>query len=105
MAAADALPLDPAPVRAWGTVRISARADYAVRAAIELALAHATGRATKGEAIGRAQQIPVRFLENLLGDLRHHGIVCSQRGSDGGYWLARPPAEITVADVIRAAEG
>jgi Rrf2 family protein len=84
-------------------VRISAKADYAVRAAVELAAAG--DGPTKGEAIARAQGIPLKFLENILGDLRHAGIVRSQRGSEGGYWLDRPPAEITVADVIRAVEG
>ena len=81
-------------------MRISARADYAVRAAVELAAAG--DGPTKGDALARAQDIPVKFLENILGDLRHAGIVRSQRGADGGYWLARPAGEITVADVIRA---
>jgi Rrf2 family protein len=84
-------------------MRVSARADYAVRAAAELA-AH-EGSPTKGEALSRAQKIPLKFLENILGDLRHSGLVRSQRGADGGYWLARPASEITVADVIRAVEG
>jgi len=84
-------------------VRISAKADYAVRAAVELA---AAGDATvKGEAIAQAQAIPLRFLENILAELRHAGLVRSQRGSEGGYGLARPAAEITVADVVRAVEG
>ena len=84
-------------------MRISARAGYAVRAAVELA---AAGEGpTKGEAIAQAQGIPLKFLENILGDLRHSGLVRSQRGADGGYWLARPPDQITVADVIRAVEG
>jgi Rrf2 family protein len=84
-------------------MRISARADYAVRAAVELA---AAGEGpTKGDAIARSQGIPLKFLENILGDLRHSGIVRSQRGADGGYWLARPADQITVADVIRAVEG
>ena len=84
-------------------MRISARADYAVRAAVELA---AAGEGpTKGEAIAQAQGIPLKFLENILGDLRHAGIVRSQRGADGGYWLARPADRISVADVIRALDG
>ena len=91
--------------RAWqdARMRISARADYAVRAAVELAAAG--DGPTKGEAIARAQSIPLKFLENILGDLRHAGLVRSQRGADGGYWLGRPAGEITVADVIRAVEG
>ena len=84
-------------------MRISARADYAVRAAVELAAAGAGP--TKGEAISQAQGIPLKFLENILGDLRHAGIVRSQRGAEGGYWLARPADQISVADVIRAVEG
>jgi Rrf2 family protein len=84
-------------------VRISAKADYAVRAAIELA--RSEGGPTKGTAIATAQAIPLKFLENILIDMRHAGLVRSQRGAEGGYWLARPPAEISVADVIRAVEG
>jgi Rrf2 family protein len=84
-------------------VKISAKADYAVRAAAELAAADE--RLLKGEAIATAQGIPQHFLENILSDLRHAGLVKSQRGADGGYRLARPAAEVTVADVIRAVEG
>ena len=84
-------------------MRISAKADYAVRAAIELA--RKESGPTKGEAIATAQAIPLKFLENILIDLRHAGLVRSQRGAEGGYWLARPAAEISVADVIRAVEG
>ncbi|HZO35260.1 MAG TPA: Rrf2 family transcriptional regulator [Solirubrobacteraceae bacterium] len=84
-------------------MRISAKVDYAVRAAIELA--HNPDGPTKGDAISRAQQIPLKFLENILADLRHAGIVRSQRGADGGYWLAKPAREINVADIIRAVEG
>jgi Rrf2 family protein len=85
-------------------VRISAKADYAVRAAIELAAAGGDAP-TKGEAIAGAQAIPPKFLENILADLRLAGLVTSRRGADGGYRLARPASEITVADVIRAVEG
>src|SRR2546428_11319139 len=85
------------------SVRVSAKADYALRAAIELA---ATGEGpVKGERIAQAQEMPLKFLENILGDLRHAGLVRSQRGVEGGYWLARPAEEITVAEVIRAVEG
>ncbi|HEX6390085.1 MAG TPA: Rrf2 family transcriptional regulator [Solirubrobacteraceae bacterium] len=86
-------------------MRISAKADYAVRAAIELARAHGGDRPTKGEAVAQAQQIPLKFLENILADLRHAGLVRSQRGADGGSWLNRPPSEVTIADVIRAVDG
>ena len=86
-------------------MRISAKADYAVRAAIELAQAHGGDRPRKGDAISQAQGIPLKFLENILADMRHAGLVTSRRGAEGGYWLARPADEITVADIIRAVEG
>jgi Rrf2 family protein len=85
-------------------VRVSAKVDYAVRAAVELATTE-PGRPVKGERIAQAQGVPLKFLENILAELRHAGLVRSQRGVEGGYWLARPPAEISVADVIRAVEG
>ncbi len=85
-------------------MRISAKADYAVRAMVQLA-ASAGDTFTKGEAIASAQEIPLKFLENILGDLRHAGLVRSQRGAEGGYRLDRPAEEVTVADVIRAVEG
>jgi Rrf2 family protein len=83
-------------------MRISAKADYAVRASLELA---AAGGPVKGDALSAAQSIPLKFLENILIELRHAGIVRSQRGPEGGYWLAKPAEEIAVADVIRAVEG
>lgn len=86
------------------TVRVSAKADYAVRAAVELAAAKDDGP-VKGEHVSQAQGIPLKFLENILVDLRQAGIVNSRRGPDGGYWLARPADEVTLADVMRAAEG
>jgi Rrf2 family protein len=84
-------------------MRISARADYAMRAAAELAAAG--GGPVKGEALATSQGIPPKFLENILGDLRHARLIRSQRGAEGGYWLARPAEEITVADIVRAVEG
>ncbi|MCX4885169.1 MULTISPECIES: Rrf2 family transcriptional regulator [unclassified Streptomyces] len=85
-------------------MRISARADYAVRAALELAAAG--GEASlKAEAIAAAQGIPHKFLEGILGDLRRGGLVVSQRGGKGGYRLARPADSIAIADVIRVADG
>ena len=85
-------------------MRISAKADYAVRAAVELA-ASAGERPVKAERIATAQEIPLNFLENILGELRHAGIVRSFRGAEGGFRLAKPPSEIAIADVIRAVEG
>ncbi|MBO0770769.1 MAG: Rrf2 family transcriptional regulator [Actinobacteria bacterium] len=109
-------------------MRISAKTDYAVRAAVELAAAEAAGTAaaagTAGtaaaagtvaggpgnglvtaEAIAQAQDIPLRFLLNILADLRRDGLVSSRRGTEGGWRLARPASAITVADVIRAIDG
>ena len=84
-------------------MRVSAKADYALRATIELAAAG--DGPVKGERIAQAQEIPLKFLENILLDLKHAGLVQSQRGAEGGYWLSRPPDEISLADVIRAVEG
>ncbi len=89
------------------TMRISAKADYAVRAAIELAAAAAVAdrKAVPAERIATSQGIPLNFLEHILSDLRIAGVVRSQRGTDGGYRLARAAHEITIADIIRAVEG
>ena len=84
-------------------MRISAKVDYAVRAAVELAAASAE-KPVKAEAIANAQGIPLNFLENILGELRHAGIVRSHRGAEGGFRLAKPPEKVTVADIMRAVE-
>ena len=84
-------------------MRISAKVDYAVRAAIELAAVG--GEPIKGEAIAEAQDIPLKFLENILGELKHTGIVSSRRGAQGGYWLAKDADEVSLADIVRAVEG
>ena len=83
-------------------VRISAKADYAVRAACEMVGSEGP---VKGDHIAESQGIPLKFLENILIEMRHAGLVRSQRGRDGGYWLARPAEEITIADVVRSVEG
>jgi Rrf2 family protein len=85
-------------------VRVSAKAEYAVRAAIELAASDGENPVKKS-VIVEAQKIPPKFLENILAELRHAGLVESQRGADGGYWLTKPTSEISVADVMRAVEG
>jgi Rrf2 family protein len=85
-------------------MRVSAKVDYAVRAAVELAAAEGTGP-VKGDRIAQAQRIPLKFLENILLDLKHAGLVQSQRGAEGGYWLAQPADEVSLAEVIRAVEG
>lgn len=96
-------------------MRISAKADYAVRAAAELAAAEAQaadgragagdGRWVKAESLARAQGIPLNFLENILRELRRAGIVRAHRGAEGGYLLARPAEEINLAEILRAVEG
>ncbi len=86
-----------------GDMQISARADYALRAL--LTLAASDGSLVKGETLASAQDLPLRFLENILTDLRRSGLVQSRRGADGGYQLCRPAEEITIATVIRATDG
>jgi Rrf2 family protein len=84
-------------------VRITAKVDYAVRAMCELA-GHGSGP-LRGELIAAGQGIPQSFLENILHELKRGGLVATQRGVDGGYRLAKPADEISVADIIRAVEG
>jgi Rrf2 family protein len=84
-------------------MRISAKADYAVRAAVEMAAAG--DEPVKGEKLAEAQDIPLQFLEHILLELKHARLVRARRGARGGYWLAQPPEEITLASVIRAVEG
>lgn len=83
-------------------MRLSAKADYACRAMVELA---SLKPPVKAERLATAQNIPLKFLENILLNLKHAGLVESQRGGDGGYWLAGEPSSITLADIIRAVEG
>ena len=85
-------------------MRVSAKVDYAVRAAVELAVAAGDGP-IKGDRIATTQGIPLKFLESILSELRRAGMVRSQRGAEGGYWLAKPADQISVADIIRAVEG
>jgi Rrf2 family protein len=84
-------------------MRISAKADYAVRAAVELSAAG--DEPIKGERLAEAQDIPLQFLEHILLELKHARLVRARRGARGGYWLARSPDEITLADIFRAVEG
>ncbi|HEY2947611.1 MAG TPA: Rrf2 family transcriptional regulator [Micromonosporaceae bacterium] len=84
-------------------MRLSARVDYALRAMAELASAE--GGPTTSERIARAQEIPPKFLESILLQLRRGGLVNAQRGPEGGYWLARPAREISLAEVIRVIDG
>src|SRR5215204_188489 len=91
------------PSSAAQDMGISAKADYAVRAAVEMAAAG--DEPVKGEAMAEAQDIPLQFLEHILLELKHARLVRARRGARGGYWLAKPPEEITLANVIRAVEG
>lgn len=84
-------------------MHVSAKADYAVRAAVHLA--SVSEGPTTAESIAAAQGISPKFLEAILGTLRTAGLVRSQRGAHGGYWLSRPADAITVADVLRAVDG
>jgi Rrf2 family protein len=85
-------------------MHVTAKADYAVRAAVEL-VASSPDSPRRVDSLAKAQGIPVSFMENILPQLRSSGIVRSRRGPMGGYWLARPPAEVNLADIIRAVEG
>jgi Rrf2 family protein len=85
-------------------MHVTAKADYAVRAVIELA-GSSQDSPRKVDGVAQAQGIPVSFLENILTQLRSSGIVRSQRGPEGGYWLARPADQLNLADIIRAVEG
>jgi Rrf2 family protein len=85
-------------------MRVSAKADYAIRAAAELAGVE-SGHVLRAERIAESQDIPIKFLETILLELKHAGVVRSQRGAEGGYALARPAEEISLADVIRAVDG
>ena len=85
-------------------MRVSAKADYALRALIEMAT-RGDGKAVSAEELGRLQDIPHGFLQAILADLRRAGIVISQRGQSGGWRMARPVATVSVADVIRAVDG
>ncbi|MFL5870795.1 MAG: RrF2 family transcriptional regulator [Solirubrobacterales bacterium] len=84
-------------------MRVSAKADYALRGVLEIAAAR--NPPVKRDEIAKAQRIPVKFLETILGELKHAGIIASQRGAEGGYSLAKDAAEVTVADVIRVIDG
>lgn len=88
-------------------MHVSARVDYGTRAMVELAAAwvEEPARLTKGEELARAQEIPAKFLEGILRQLRQAGLVASQRGAEGGYRLDKDPTQITIADIVRALDG
>lgn len=85
-------------------MQVSAKVDYALRALAELAVRAGEGP-VKGERLATEQGIPLKFLEGILVELKRAGIVASQRGAEGGYWLAKEPAEVSLAEAIRAVAG
>lgn len=85
-------------------MRMSAKAEYAVRAMVQLATVEG-GVLVKTDDLAKAQGIPGQFLVDILSDLRTDRLVRSQRGRDGGYELARPAADISIADVLRCIDG
>ncbi|HEY8533315.1 MAG TPA: Rrf2 family transcriptional regulator [Micromonospora sp.] len=84
-------------------MQISARGDYAVRAALSLAAAYPA--VLSAQALAKEQDLPRKFLEAVLADLRRAGIVRAQRGADGGYTLARSPDQVTIGSILRAVDG
>jgi Rrf2 family protein len=84
-------------------MHLTATADYALRAVIEIAEAHP--KHITAQQISETQDIPLKFIENILATLKRAGVVSAKRGVEGGYWLARPASKITLADIIRAVEG
>jgi len=86
-------------------VKLSVKSDYAARAVLGLAILYSGGRPVRIEALASAQGIPANYLVQILIDLKAHGIVRSLRGKDGGYQLARSPADISMGDVLRAIHG
>jgi Rrf2 family protein len=85
-------------------LRLSTKGEYASRAMLELSL-HYGEKPLHIRDISKAQDIPQRFLEQILLQLKRAGYLRSRKGPDGGYHLSKPPAEITVAEVIRVMDG
>jgi len=86
-------------------VKLSVKSDYAARAVLGLARHYATGESIRIEDLAAEQGIPSNYLVQILIELKSQQIVKSQRGKEGGYLLARPPAEITFGDVLRCIHG
>src|SRR4051794_41765402 len=86
------------------SMRVTAKVDYAVRAAVELASLE-PDVPIKGDQLALAQDIPIKYLENILAEMQRSGLVRSRRGARGGYWLAKPPEAVTVAAIIRGTQG
>jgi Rrf2 family protein len=86
-------------------MKVSTRVHYGLRAMTELAGAYAAGRLLSIAEIARSEDLPLAYLEQLVGELRRAGLVEGTRGVRGGYRLARPPGAITVGEVYRVLEG
>lgn len=86
-------------------MKVSAKGDYSTRAVLDLALTFHTGEVSQINAIAERQHIPVKYLESILLSLKKAGILRSKRGNQGGYSLSRPPANITVGEVLRVVDG
>jgi Rrf2 family transcriptional regulator, cysteine metabolism repressor len=86
-------------------VKLSVKSDYAARAVLGLARHHPAGTALPIETLAAQQGIPAKYLVHILIELKTQGIVRSVRGKEGGYLLTRPPAEISLGDVLRATHG
>jgi len=86
-------------------VNVSVKSDYAARAVLSLARHYATGAVVRAETVAREQGVPLHYLSLIMVELKDGGLVRSVRGKEGGYLLARAPAEITIGDVLRAVQG
>ncbi len=86
-------------------MHISKKAEYALRAVLELALHAPADRGMRSSEIHRASGLPPKFLETTLNELRRAGLITSRRGPDGGHWLARDPAKLSVGSVLEAIDG
>jgi Rrf2 family protein len=86
-------------------VKLSVRSDYAARAVLGLARHYPTGAAVRVEDLASSQAVPANYLVQILIELKAQGIAKSVRGKEGGYLLARPPAQISLGDVLRAVHG
>ena len=86
-------------------MKISVKIDYACRVMAELARLHGSGNLAQIEHLARTEAVPANFLAQILGKLRDYGLITSRRGNLGGYKLSRPPEEISLYDIMMAAEG
>lgn len=86
-------------------MKITVKLDYTCRILCELARQHASGEPVRLEHLAKTEDVPANYLAQLLGELRNGRLVVSKRGVQGGFLLARPPAEISLYDIVRVIEG